>query len=358
MDPLAHTLVGLAVAKSGLEKRSGYATTALVIGSNLPDADGITYFINADLPLLFRRGWTHGIAAIIVLPLLLTAGLVLLDRALGRGRAAFGALYPLSLLAFAMHPALDWLNNYGVRFLMPFGGTWFYGDAVFIVDPWVWLVLGGAVFLAASDGTARMLAWAGLTAVAAFLVWYGLFGPIGGKLLFFAGLAIVVILRVPRLPRTERGLERLNRGALLVVGAYLLAMIITSAAARRFTLAELRARGLEVNTLMVGPVPMTPFVKEVVAGTPENYRFGMLSLWPTPVFTLFDDVVPRIDSSSIAERALAQPEVRGFANWARFPWAEVIEQPNGFRVLLRDARFVRTPNGEGFGTAVVYLPKE
>jgi hypothetical protein len=41
MDPLAHTLVGLALAKSGLEKRSGYAAAALVIGANLPDVDSI-----------------------------------------------------------------------------------------------------------------------------------------------------------------------------------------------------------------------------------------------------------------------------------------------------------------------------
>ena len=31
-------------------------------------------------------------------------------------------------------PLLDWLNTYGVRFLMPFDGTWFYGDALFIID--------------------------------------------------------------------------------------------------------------------------------------------------------------------------------------------------------------------------------
>ena len=46
------------------------------------------------------------------------------------------------------HPFLDWLNNYGVRLLMPFSGRWFYGDALFIVDPFLWIVFGGAVMLA------------------------------------------------------------------------------------------------------------------------------------------------------------------------------------------------------------------
>jgi len=38
----------------------------------------------------------------------------------------------------AHHPTLDWLNTYGMRWLMPFSGRWFYGDAVFIVDPGCW----------------------------------------------------------------------------------------------------------------------------------------------------------------------------------------------------------------------------
>ena len=31
---------------------------------------------------------------------------------------------------------------------MPFSDRWFYGDTLFIVDPWLWLILGGAVMLA------------------------------------------------------------------------------------------------------------------------------------------------------------------------------------------------------------------
>ncbi len=30
---------------------------------------------------------------------------------------------------------MDWLNSYGVRLLMPFSNRWFYGDALYIVDP-------------------------------------------------------------------------------------------------------------------------------------------------------------------------------------------------------------------------------
>jgi hypothetical protein len=71
VDPFAHALVGLTLAKSGLEKRSPFATTALVIGANLPDVDGVNYLISADQALYFRRGWTRGFAAILVWPLVL-----------------------------------------------------------------------------------------------------------------------------------------------------------------------------------------------------------------------------------------------------------------------------------------------
>ena len=63
-----------------------------------------------------------------------------------------GWLLGLSYLAVATHPTLDWLNTYGMRWWMPFSETWYYGDSVFIIDPWLWLLLGGAVFL----GVARI----------------------------------------------------------------------------------------------------------------------------------------------------------------------------------------------------------
>jgi inner membrane protein len=40
---------------------------------------------------------------------------------------------------------MDWLNSYGVRLLMPFSNRWFYGDALFIVDPVLYVVFGAAV---------------------------------------------------------------------------------------------------------------------------------------------------------------------------------------------------------------------
>src|SRR5687768_14140371 len=142
MDPLTHTLVGANLAASPLGARSRLTTAAFVIGANLPDVDSILYFTgHSDLALGFRRGWTHGVLALVVLPFVQTALLV------GYARWRRIAVSPrwlliASFIAILTHPFLDWLNNYGMRWLMPFRGTWFYGDSVYIMDPWLWLILG------------------------------------------------------------------------------------------------------------------------------------------------------------------------------------------------------------------------
>ncbi|HUF17654.1 MAG TPA: metal-dependent hydrolase, partial [Thermoanaerobaculia bacterium] len=145
MDPLAHTLAGANLAATRLGDRTRLATAALVIGANAPDIDAVLYFIDGDLALGFRRGWTHGVLALLILPLILTGLLLLYDRLRPdqERRADPRWLLGLSALAILTHPTLDWLNTYGMRWLMPFRPTWFYGDSVNIMDPWIWLILGG-----------------------------------------------------------------------------------------------------------------------------------------------------------------------------------------------------------------------
>ena len=151
MDPIAHTFTGAALAATGLRRATPLATAALVIGANAPDIDVLAGFAGSYAALALRRGWTHGVLAIVVLPFVVTGLLLLWDRMrpgrAERAPARAGPLLALAALAVLTHPTLDWLNNYGMRWLMPFDGRWSYGDALFIVDPWVWLALGGVLFL-------------------------------------------------------------------------------------------------------------------------------------------------------------------------------------------------------------------
>src|SRR5262245_35026299 len=145
MDPIAHTFLGGTLAATGLRRATPLATAALLIGANVADVDVVTSFAGNYAALAHRRGWTHGVLALAVLPFVVTGLLLLWDRARagrpGHSPARAGPLLGLVTLGLLSHPTLDWLNNYGMRWLMPFDGRWFYGDALFIVDPWVWLVL-------------------------------------------------------------------------------------------------------------------------------------------------------------------------------------------------------------------------
>ncbi|MXO64680.1 metal-dependent hydrolase [Altericroceibacterium endophyticum] len=154
MDNLTHSLVGALMGQAGLKQKTGLAMPALIIGANIPDIDA-TCTVYGIESLAMRRGLTHGPIAWVVLPLILAALLYGFDRwQASRGRRPesrlqvhFGWLFALSLLACLSHPALDWLNNYGIRLLEPFSHRWFYGDAIFIIDIWLWLGMGTAVWL-------------------------------------------------------------------------------------------------------------------------------------------------------------------------------------------------------------------
>ena len=114
MDNLCHTLVGVALAEAGLRKRSPLATATLLIAANIPDVDGILYWMNRPIEALgFRRGWTHGVLAMAVWPFVLTALMLAWDRWIRRRRhperppALPGPLLLLSLAGVLTHPLLD-----------------------------------------------------------------------------------------------------------------------------------------------------------------------------------------------------------------------------------------------------------
>ena len=155
MDNLTHSLVGALIGQAGLKKKTGLAMPALIIGANLPDVDAACFFwLEGTEHLGFRRGITHGPPALILLPLVLAGLLYGFDRwQAGRGKrpegrlpVSFKWLYLLSFIGCLTHPALDWLNVYGIRLLEPFSSQWFYGDTLFIIDIWLWLLMGFATW--------------------------------------------------------------------------------------------------------------------------------------------------------------------------------------------------------------------
>jgi inner membrane protein len=298
MDNLCHTLVAAALGEAGLKRRTRFGNATLMIASNLPDLD-VLVFATGTPSVAFRRGWTHGILADALLPPLLTG--VVLFVASRRLAPSHGEpptrpiqLLLLSYVGVILHVLMDLLNTYGVRLLMPFSQHWFYGDVLFIVDPWLWLTLG-------------------------------------------TGVALSIRRRAPNWSRVS----------LAVATAYVLTMLVAAQAAR----AEMIDRWQQVeghppHALMVGPIPVTPLQRQIIIDAGDRYETGMFSWRPRSI--RFDTAdVPKNASDPLVAVARQAPNIRAFLIWSRFPLWRLEPVEGGTRVTVGDMRF----NG-GPGVAV------
>lgn len=290
MDNLCHSLVGMALGRAGLAKRTPLAMSTLVIANNLPDID-VGVFMTGTLAMSFRRGWTHGVLAQVTLPIVLTGAMLLYDRYYRRksspdNRANAGQLLLLSYLGVLLHVFMDFTNSYGVRLLMPFSERWFYGDALYIVDPWLYLFLG--------------LGW-----------WLAKRRPRPAQI----GVALAAI--------------------------YVAAMLLSNVIARREVAAGLARAGRAETRFMVTPVVVNPFRREVVIDMGDRYEKGNLWFNPLPHFRPAGFGLPKGLDQPQAQTVLESPRARAFLRWSRFPFAQV--DPAG-AVWLNDYRYANAGN--------------
>lgn len=350
MDPVAHTLVGAALAEMGLKKFSRYATPTLLIGANLPDIDGVANLWGRDASLYFRRGWTHGVLSFLLLPLLLAAAVWLWHRWRGHRNTSapplhLGMIVILAYVSVWSHPLLDWLNTYGVRLLMPFDDRWFYGDTLFIVDPWVWLLGAAGVVMARSNSYSAITGWAVLAALATVLIMITNFTPPAVKVIWLGGIAAVIASRWHRPShRVTRMVAQTSFVSLVlyICLAYGLARLAESTAASEFP------APLETQA---NPLPGTPLPHRFVLVYDDFYR----------VVRPNGDVVevPREEPDEIVRAAMQDDSIQGFTNWMRYPYWDVKETEDNWIVSFKDLRYV-DPGAESIaiGFAQVTVPKK
>lgn len=305
MDNVCHTLVGAACGAAGLNRRTRFGAATLMISANIPDVD-VLVFASGSPWIEFRRGWTHGILAQIVLPLALTGFVWLFDqfkRARGsEGERPFHPGWTL-LLAFVgvySHVFLDYLNNYGVRLLTPINWQWFYGDAIFIVDPWMWFMLAVGIWLAGS-----------------------------------------------------RGRPRPARVALGAMSCYIAVMLTSGWAARGIVAESWKSKhGTDPRALMVGPIPLWPFSRQVIVDAGDHYEYGTFS-WSRRAVTLVPEKIPKNGDAPQVAAARRDNNIRAFLVWARFPFWTIEPSPSGTRVTVSDMRF---PGRNGFAASTILPP--
>jgi len=362
MDPVAHTFAGAALAAAGLRRVTPLAAAALILGANAPDIDVLASFAGDYEAIAFRRGWTHGVLALVVWPFVLTGLLLVWDRWVRRRDPTAvpvraGPLLLVAALAVVTHPSLDWLNNYGLRWLMPFDGRWFYGDALFIIDPWVWLALGGAAFLTFSRSRVARVRWTAFWLIASLLVLANTaLVPAFARVFWMVGLAGLLASRWLLRDARPVVLERAAQAALGLVAVYIVVMVAASAAARAETRAALAASGIDgVEDIMVAPAPADPFGGAVVVVTRDDYHTGTFNWLAEPRLALAAERIPR-PRGPVFAAAAQTPLARNFLTWSRFPSVEVEPAPDGGMVV----RFadVRYRGGERLGGPAVRLDRE
>jgi inner membrane protein len=189
---------------------------------------------------------------------------------------------------------------------MPFSDRWFYGDALYIVDPVMYAALGGAI-VAARASRRR--------------------GPDAAMRAARVGVALAAF--------------------------YIGIMLVSNWWARAEVRGGLERAGLREDTrFMVSPVLGNPLRRDVVIDTGERYEKGALWFEPAPHFRPLGYGVDKNADAVEARAARQTPLFAAYLRWSRFPFYVVERTAAGTRVYLNDYRYSGPGAREGWAGVV------
>ena len=287
-----HTFVGLAVARTGLDRWVPKAAVTAVLAANLPDIDIVSGLSGTPVYLESHRGITHALAGIPVLALILTLVMYFFTE-------NFWKTYVVALVAMATHPALDLANTYGLRPFLPWDPTWYYGDLLPIIDPYLDVILLiGILAGAAFENNKRLMTWLSL------------------------GLA------------------------LLYIGARYELREMAS-----LQLQTVAARTLGAEKWAVSPIILTPLIWDGIIETKKQ----MVKVSLDPMDELMTEVTKMngSDISEIPRQALESESAKSLLAFARFPLMRLEGTDSGYRILMLDFRFYDEVTSTSLGSEIV-----
>jgi inner membrane protein len=370
LDNLTHSLVGLTAAKAGLERLSPGATLLCVFAANSPDSDvAILLFGDRWDYLQHHRGITHSIIGTAFLALLLPLIFYGVDRLWARLRGQppktnFRGLLIASLIVSATHPLLDWTNNYGVRPLLPWSPRWFYGDLVFIIDPFLWVVLGGAAFLLTSRTKISKAIWITVAAIITLLI---VTNPRAGDMAnrtFLASfwlIALILIIVLFVTGARERWGPKIALAAFAVVLTYWGALAVLHARAvdrgREEAQRIAAPKGETVGRLALMPTLANPLRWECVFETDQaTYRLPITLNGDTPMRRVVRYEKPAGALAAALEEISGKKSAQVFLGFARFPVARLADPSCTTQTLVQLADLRYTEPGSSRGPFVVEEP--
>ena len=368
MDNLTHSLVGLTAAKAGLEKLSPGATVLCVLAANAPDVDIVVLAFGDRWDFLqHHRGITHAIVGVIALAILLPLIFYAVDRLSSRFRnrppaTRLKGLMLASFIVSATHPLLDWTNNYGIRFLLPWSQKWSYGDLVFIVDPFLWLILGGAAFLLTTRTKFSKIIWAVLAAVLTLLVIAR--GSMLPNVRLFALFWIVVLVTLTVLFVKDAGQRWGSRIAFCAFAlvlcywtllAFAHARALTRGSAEATRVAS--ARGEVIDRFAAMPRLANPLRWDFVFDTDRaTYRFDVGVMDESNVSDVIRYEKPAGELKAALDSIAQQKPVRVFLGFARFPVLQLRDSDCVTRTLVQLADLRYTEPGSSRGSFSLDVP--
>ena len=315
MDNLTHSLAGALLGQMGLKTKTGLAMPTLIIAANLPDIDAVAVLLGGHQHLALRRGLTHGPIAMVLLPVLLWAAMLAWDKwrpNTKRLPVHKGWLLALAYIGTISHPALDWLNSYGVRLLEPFSSRWFYGDSIFIIDIWIWAALVAGVWMSRR--------------------------------------------------REKRGKANWEKPAILGFGALCAYIFVNGvitgqaeAGARDLVIARYdRTASMPEPMVVANPVPVAFWQRDIVWRDAQEYGSGHYSLGSG--VTLSGKVRPHNMGQGAPTATVADKgsDAAAYLFWSRMP---VLEQTDK-EITIRDQRFMDPRIGDRFLVRIPVAPKQ
>jgi inner membrane protein len=286
-----HTFVGFAIARTGLDEWVPYAAVTAAIAANLPDIEILSGLSGTATYLDNHRGITHTFIGVPLLALLFTGAMYYFS-------GNFWKTYAVALAAMTTHPALDYLNTYGLRPFLPFDGKWYYGDLLFVFDPYI----DGILLIGLAAGvffgrTRKMMAWLSLILVVAYI-------------------------------GTRIELRNLAAGQMEAFVA--------------------RTPGIEQSAVL--PTMLNPFVWEGIVGT----RTQWIKVKVHAIHGVNGEIarIERGAASDLVNRASGTESAEAFLRFARFPAVSVEGMEFGYRVVFMDFRFYNEARKTALGAEI------
>ena len=370
MDNVTHSVAGLLLAESmarvrahganpGPSARFGAtAAIASMIAANLPDADLFYSGIGGNRLryMLHHRGYTHTVVVAVLGAVLVWAVVALLWRWRARewpGRQDARWLAALFLAGTLSHLVLDWTNSYGVHPFWPFDDRWRYGDAVFIVEPWLWIVSVPALVAASTSRIARVLLSLVLLGGLG-LAWRVNAVSTGAAMALTVGAAMSV------------GLARILRPDGRIVAAiagWVVVTAVMAAGSARARAAVLRATreldpAVEVLDVVMSPMPANAVCMSAIAveRSGSTYRVATARVSSAPSLAPASRCGQRasVGSALGVSTRPSSPAVQWGGEWAA-PSQELQALVRESCPALAAMRFIRVPMWKAVGDSVAML---